>query len=259
MQGYVDGRLTPEREAAVEAYLEAHPEEAGRVRDHAAQRDGLRARLRARHDEPIPARLRVANIEAGLEARRRRRWTGALGRVAAVGLWLFVGAAGGWMANERLSEPAPQAPAGTMADRLAGPAMSAHRVFVAEMRHPVEVDGSQEAHLVQWLSKRLGRPLQVPNLSREGYRLMGGRLLPASQGAAALLMYSDETGRRLTVYLTVMEGDETSFRYVQEGEVGGFYWRGGDFGYAVFAQADRQSLLTVAEVIHEQTSGEGPR
>jgi hypothetical protein len=37
----------------------------------------------------------------------------------------------------------------------------------------------QEAHLIQWLSKRLGRQLIAPDLTAGGFQLMGGRLLPA--------------------------------------------------------------------------------
>ena len=78
-------------------------------------------------------------------------------------------------------------------------ALAAHRTFAVEVRHPVEVDAAQEAHLVQWLSKRLGRPLVVPDLSATGYRLMGGRLLPAGSGAAAQLMYENGAGDRPVV------------------------------------------------------------
>ena len=134
-------------------------------------------------------------------------------------------------------------------------ALVAHRVFVAEVRHPVEVDASQEKHLIEWLSKRLGHPLHVPNLSAQGYQLMGGRLLPTSTGPAAQLMYVDGTGRRLTVYLTAEAGGETSFRYVRDGDLGGFYWRDAGFRYAVLAQAERRELLATAEAIDRQTAG----
>jgi anti-sigma factor RsiW len=250
LHGYVDKRLTPERMAAVEAYIAAHPEAASRVLHYEEQRRALRSALQAKHDEPIPVRLRVAIIQA----ERRRRWRQTLGRIAAAGLWLLIGAAGGWFASEELS-PWPTAWKATSSEQDMAAALVAHRIFVAEVRHPVEVDASQEKHLIEWLSKRLAHPLHVPNLSAQGYRLMGGRLLPASTGPAAQLMYDDGTGRRLTVYLTAEEGGETSFRYVQDGDLGGFYWRDAGFCYAVLAQAERQVLLATAEAIYRQTTG----
>ena len=75
--------------------------------------------------------------------------------------------------------------------RVAGNAIAAHRIYVSERLHPVEVPAEQEAHLVQWLSRRVGKPLTAPNLKPQGYRLIGGRLLPAGGEAAALFMYEN--------------------------------------------------------------------
>ena len=45
----------------------------------------------------------------------------------------------------------------------------AHVVYSPEVRHPVEVAADQEAHLVAWLSKRLGTPLKIPRLDALGF------------------------------------------------------------------------------------------
>ena len=105
----------------------------------------------------------------------------------------------------------------------------------------------QEAHLLQWLSKRLGRKLTAPDLSRFGYRLMGGRLLPGGSGAAAQLMYDDASGRRLTIYVRATEGTETAFRFQKEGEAATFAWIDQGFGFAVTATGTREELLPIAE------------
>jgi anti-sigma factor RsiW len=139
------------------------------------------------------------------------------------------------------------------ADRFTADAIAAHRTFVVEVRHPVEVDAAQEAHLVQWLSRRLGHDLKAPDLAAEGYRLMGGRLLPAGAGPAAQLMYEGVGGQRLTVYLRADgEHGETQFRYAETGNVGAFYWIEDGFGYAVSGAPDRQKLLQVAEAVYQQ-------
>ena len=82
-------------------------------------------------------------------------------------------------------------------------AIAAHRTFSVETRHPVEVGANEEAHLVQWLSKRLGHRLIVPDLGALGFRLIGGRLLPADSGPAAWFMYEDGKGTRLSCYYLV--------------------------------------------------------
>jgi anti-sigma factor RsiW len=131
-------------------------------------------------------------------------------------------------------------------------ALAAHRTFAVEVRHPVEVDAAQEAHLVQWLSKRLGRPLVVPDLSATGYRLMGGRLLPAGSGPAAQLMYENGTGDRLTVYvLPGVAGEASSYQH--DKNVGAFYRADEGLGCVIVGDADRGALSRAAERVYEQT------
>ena len=255
LQARVDGRLPPERSAEVNAYLAANPEEEARLSRYVAQKQMLSAAFADEPAGPIPGRLRVARL---LEEQRRRGYRRFAQIAAAVAL-VAVGAAGGWAA--RYSVPAFFASSNSaLADArtITADAISAHRVFSVEVRHPVEVDVGQEAHLVQWLSKRLGRPLVVPDLSAAGFHLMGGRLLPAEDSPAAQFMY--ENGKeRLTLYLRSGIGGETAFRYSEENGIGAFYWSDEGFGYALAAKADRNLLLRLAEIIFQQTSGDGAK
>lgn len=248
LQAFVDDRLDGERRARVAAYLTLHPELAERVAEERRQRDALRRRLDARFHEPIPARLRVANIQAA----RRARW-GMRGRALAAAVAIFLlGGTGGWFVHRLQATPeearlaaAPPTAAVTQW------ATAAYRTYVVEVAHPVEVGAAQEAHLVQWLSKRLGRPLAAPDLDAFGYRLVGGRLLPAGSGAAAQFMYEDHGGRRLTLYVRADErGAETAFRFHQDGDASTFAWIDQGFGFAVTGAARRDELLPIAEAVY---------
>jgi anti-sigma factor RsiW len=244
LQAFVDERLAEPRLAAVQAWLEAHPEVAERIAAERRQRALLRAELEAVRAEPIPARLRIANIQAA----RRARWMGRT-RSAVAALAIFVvGASSGWLASHWQPIAGPQAPA--PAASIAQGASAAYRTFVVEVAHPVEVGAAQEAHLLQWLSKRLGRKLTAPDLTRFGYRLMGGRLLPAGSAAAAQLMYEDAVGRRLTVYVRAADGTQTAFRFEQDGDASTFAWIDQGFGFAVTAMAGRDELLPIAEAVY---------
>src|SRR5687768_7008382 len=57
LHAWLDGELPAERHAEVEAWLQAHPEDAARVRLWAADRELLRARLSGVLDEPVPPAL----------------------------------------------------------------------------------------------------------------------------------------------------------------------------------------------------------
>ena len=251
----IDGRLSPERLGEVDAYLAAHPEEQARLSQYVEQQGMLRAAFAEETAGPIPGRLRVARLIAEQRRHRYHRFAQAAAAVALV----VVGAAGGWAV--RASAPAFLSSTNTAlanARTITADAISAHRIFSVEVRHPVEVDVGQEAHLVQWLSKRLGRPLVVPDLNSAGFHLMGGRLLPAEDSPAAQFMY--ENGKeRLTLYVRSGIGGETAFRYSEENGIGAFYWSDEGFGYALAAKADRNLLLRLAEIIYQQTSAEGDK
>ena len=250
----IDARLPPHRAAAVDAYLTAHPETEARFSEYAEQRQALREAFAAQAAGPIPNRLRIARIR---EERRHRRYRQTAQIAVAVSLLILAGVAG-WAVRD-VTGPLVSTGADTVAGVITADAIAAHRIFSVEVRHPVEVNADQEAHLIQWLSKRLGRELIVPDLGSAGFRLMGGRLLPAEDGPAAQFMYENGSGERLTLYLRAGVGDETAFRYHEEGGIGAFYWSDEGFGYAIAAKADRGLLLRVAELVYRQTTPDGVR
>jgi anti-sigma factor RsiW len=249
----VDGRLPPDRAAAVDAYLSAHPEEQARVQQYEAQNRQLRELFQADGADPIPGRLRVARLRE--QMRRRRSWE--LGAAAAAAVLLLLGAAAGWAVHDSIIGTSRETAETAVAEReITADALAAHRVFSVDVRHPVEVDATQEAHLVQWLSRRLGRPLTVPDLTSTGYKLMGGRLLPSETGPAAQFMYQNGN-TRLTLYERSDTAGETAFRYSEQNGIGEFFWSDQDFGYALAGKIDRQQLLQLAEVIYRQLANEG--
>ncbi len=250
----IDGRLPAERAEAVDRYLAAHPEARQRWSQYAAQRQALRAAF-AQAGGPIPARLRVADVLA--EQRRRRR--GQLARIAAAVGFLLLGGVGGWTARDIFSALVSSGSA-ALASSVFDDAIAAHRTFSVETRHPVEVGAGEEAHLVQWLSKRLGHRLIAPDLTALGFRLMGGRLLPADSGPAAWLMYEDGKGTRLSCYyLSANRAEETEFQFREQNGIDAFYWVDDGLAYAIAGNADRSLLLKVAEIVYQQNSPDGAK
>lgn len=251
LQAWVDGRLPPDRAESIDKYLAAHPEVRERWSQYAEQREALRAAF-AQAGEPIPRRLRVAHLLAEQRRWRHRRLTQI---AAAVGFLVF-GGIGGWTARDLW----PALGSATLASAIFDDAIAAHRIFSVETRHPVEVGANEETHLVQWLSKRLGHRLITPDLTTLGFRLMGGRLLSADSGPAALFMYEDGKGVRLSCYyLSVDVGGETEFKYREQNSTSAFYWVEDGLAYAIVANADRDLLLKVAEIVYQQNSPDGAK
>jgi anti-sigma factor RsiW len=249
----IDGRLPPERAEAVDTYFAAHPEQRELWSQYAEQREGLRKAFAAQAAEPIPLRLRLAQVMVERQRRHRRQLAGI---AAAIALLIF-GGIGGWTARDVLPRLSFSASA-QLTSAVFDDAIAAHRTFSVESRHPVEVSANEEAHLVQWLSKRLGHRLIAPDLGALGFRLMGGRLLSAEGGPAALFMYEDGKGARLSCYyLSVDVAGETEFKYREETGVSAFYWVDDGLAYAIAANAPRELLLKVAEIVYQQNSPDG--
>ncbi len=172
-----------------------------------------------------------------------------LSRCAAVLAWIALGGVIGRQSHAYNSTSA-RSEGATWARRAA----VAHVVYSPEVRHPVEVGAGEEAHLVAWLSKRLGTQLKVPHLGSLGYSLVGGRLLPGERGPVAQFMYQDGKGQRLTLYVRINpdERSESAFLFAQEQGVGVFYWLDRKLGYALSGAQDKSELLRVANTIYAQ-------
>jgi anti-sigma factor RsiW len=244
LQAYADGKLPEERRAAVAAWLAAHPDDAERIEGYRRLSEELRSTYAGVMEEPVPERLKRA-----LRPARVRR-------AALIALWIGLGAAlgamAGWHLHSTQTAPAVASdPAGMMARRAA----VAHATYSPEVRHPVEVGADQEAHLVQWLSKRLGTQLRAPKLETVGYSLVGGRLLPGETGPAAHFMYQCNRGTRVTLYVRSDMGTNrsTAFRYAREGSVDVFYWVDSKIGYALSSgDISKENLLNVANAAYQQ-------
>lgn len=242
-----DGRLDPARAAEIERALEARPEDGRLVNDYRRIDQGLHALYDGVLDEKIPDRL----LGRPRAPWHRRPWARIAGGAVAAMLVLALGGVGGWFARDAMQAQRQEQAA------MLRPAMLAHRIYVAEMRHPVEVRAEEE-HLVRWLSARLKIPLKTPKLDQQGFRLMGGRLLPTDRGNAAQFMYEDDKGRRLTLYIRsdLLGNRETAFRYGQDDAgLGTFYWIDGPKGYAISAQMSREELMAIAKKIYEAFEG----
>lgn len=255
----VDGRASPAQLAALQARLALDTNAQTTVQKWQRQRDALRGLLRQVEEEPVPPSLLSAGQTATGSRQTLQHWS-RWGGMAASALLVF---GAGWLSHGQwemthLSSSMPLSKVIPSREFIHQAAL-AHAVYTPEVRHPVEVTAAQQEHLVQWLSKRLGKPLKVPQLSGQGFELVGGRLLPGDAGARAQFMFQNAGGQRVTLYLGVMETStphaalsETAFRFSNEGPVPSFYWVDQGWGYALSGALTREDLLVIAEAVFRQ-------
>jgi len=261
LQAWVDGRLPPDRQAAVDRYLAEHPAEAARLQAYREQNAALHGLFDDVLDAPIPDALRapppdaLSSVGRHGPARAVPAWHRMAAMLAvAIGAGVIGGAAGWTLRGTGTDGGAGLVASGAALAALPRQAAIAHAVYTPEVKHPVEVGADQQQHLVAWLSKRLGKQLRPPQLVKQGYELVGGRLLPGDSGPVAQFMYADASGQRLTLYVSSgqKQNRDTGFRFAQEGNVGVFYWIDGSFGYALSAAVGKKELSQIANAVYEQ-------
>jgi len=252
LSAFVDGELPAGERAAIEAQLAQQPQAAARVAAWRAQKAALQALCgapqRSERSERVGPSVGQSDADdepAFIVVRRPTPW------------WQRVGLAACWLAAGAGIALA----LGPLAPRLTGGAWNglggqppsfaeradiAYAVYTPERRHPVEVAANEEEHLINWLSKRLNRPLSVPSLQEYGYSLVGGRLLPGEAGPAAQFMYENTSGARLTLYITGIARDETAFRLFRDGNRRTFYWVSDRMGYALSGPISEDKLRSIA-------------
>jgi anti-sigma factor RsiW len=277
LHAYVDGELTPVEIAELERELLQHP-------DAMAEVAALRAQNRAMHAR-YDGLLTAASTERIARFDRRLRWslpfaspTWNFALAATIVAASGVGIAAGWMARGQSDQRALAVRDGGSSMRAASgrdtegrlqsfvqTASLSHAIFVPEVRHPVEVTATDEAHLVTWLSKRLAAPLIVPHLGDAGWELLGGRLLPDESGPVAQFMYQDKGARRMTLAVSksvagkaaVRAGPEGSrpeaaFRIAEENGNTVFYWIDADYAYALTGRMSKSEMTSIASLVYRQ-------
>lgn len=238
LNAYVDDELPADRRGVVEAWLSTHPDDAARVAAWRKQAELLCHRYGHLEYEMPPPRFSLDRLS-------RRRF-GALAAVAASLAAFMIGVAAGWTVHGMETEK----PSDLV--RFTNDALLAYQLYTVEVRHPVEVTGDQRPHLVQWLSKRLGAPVQAPELDKQGLKLVGGRLLPGPTGPSAFFMYENPSGERFTLYCGHISNGETALRYTSGGQNAAYYWVDQNMAYVLSGPMETGKLHEVAQAAYDQ-------
>lgn len=251
LNALVDGELDVARQAEIEAWLAENPETAQRVARYRAQNAGLHALYDDILHEDIPPKIAAA-------FERRRTGVPPWAAIAAAIALFVVGAAGGWIvrgeAGPDAAQQVAQAAPPIDTEELMVRAAMAHVVnHEDELRKPV---AGGRAAIGDYLADRMGEPVRVPSLEDFGYRLVGSRVLPDTDGPAAQFVFADETGKKVSLYVRGEQADGVDITYALADDLSMFYWNDSDRSYAMVTRVDddkgREALLTAAKAVHGQ-------
>jgi len=238
----VDGELTGE--AADDARRAIEDDEG--LEAVAIWGDTLNRRLHSAFDGVL-ARPMPTGTSGLLQQRSGYRFPSGARRLAAAAAIAAIAAGIGYFAGTA------DLAMSTVPAHFAQLALGAHQVYASEVRHPVEVAGADQLHLGQWLSKRLDVDFAVPDIKDTGFVLLGGRLLAEGERPAALLMYEDATGHRITLYIEKSSpAGGTALRYTSNGPLAAYYWIDSPLACAISGDLASDQLKAVAQRVYTE-------
>lgn len=92
------------------------------------------------------------------------------------------------------------APAVSKSDVTLAEVADAHKVYVADTVRADELPATRQNELISYLEAVTGVKFAVPDLSAEGFRLRGGRLVEIVGQPGGALFYEDGSGKAVAVY-----------------------------------------------------------
>jgi anti-sigma factor RsiW len=235
LHAYADGELDAAGRGEIEALLARDPAARADVAAWQRQKDAIRQAYAGVLSEPVPPAIRAV-----LAGSRRRGWSFGwpTALAASLAFLLIGGAAGWWLA------PAPPS--------LAQYALGAHAIYAGDTARPIELAAADKTELAAWFSNRLGRDMEIPDLTADGFNLLGGRLVPVADRPTALLMYEDAMKRRLTVFVEASGGEgEAPVQVLERNGLIACYWRDGALAFAIAGPLPRDAMMTLAKSVYD--------
>ena len=238
LHAYVDHRLNEADQRLMDAYLDHHPDVAARVRGWQRDAQHLRSALGGVLQQPANPDLDPAIIRQRLKHRSRRYLASAAVLVLAVGVVGF----SGWQAREMtfLSAAAP------MAD-----ALQAYRLFAQQGILAADYQTGDAHGMQDWLDRYFSQANRLPDLSGAGFRPVSGRLLSTEQGAAAMVVYQDANGQKISFY--IRPPGPKNFLLPRgsrrDGELQAQYWSGPGYNYAMVIPSDTPAAQRLEQTL----------
>ena len=227
LHAYVDHQLNDGDRRLVKTYLENNPEAAAQVSAWQQDAQQLRAALSGALQQPVNQELDPALIRQRLKHQSRRHLASAAVLLIAVS----VGGLSGWQARE-MTLPSPSLP---MTD-----ALQAYRLIAQQGILPADYKVSDDGDIQGWLDRYFTHANRLPDLSGAGFKPVSGRLLSTEQGPAAMVVYEDQGGHKISFYVRP-PGPKNIFLPRGSRSDGGLqaeYWSGSGYNYAMVSPSD---------------------
>jgi len=228
LHAYVDHQLSEADRRVLDAWLANHPDAAAQVRAWQQDAQQLRAALGGALQQPANPELDPALIRQRLKRQSHRRLASAAVLLIAVG----IGGFSGWQAREMTLVRSSVLP---MTD-----ALQAYRLIAQQGILPADYKVDTDGDMQRWLDRYFTQASRLPDLKSAGFEPVSGRLLSTDEGPAAMVMYEDRSGHKVSFYVRP-PGPKNTFLprgSRSDGDLQADYWSGGGYNYAMVSPVD---------------------
>ena len=190
-------------------------------------------------DEPVPSWM-VSAITSPL---RRGLINGALAvAVLSIGIGL------GMMLKGLTTSDEPVVVAELNASDLGS---QVHDLFTMDPVDPVQISADDPDFLNLWVSHRLKRKFELPDLSAHGLTALGARMVQDGNRAAVLNVFEDNDQNRFSLLARVNRSDGASSdaRFSQSRKAQRLEWQHGQLVYALVGEGDEQQFKAIKTYI----------
>jgi anti-sigma factor RsiW len=233
LHAFIDGELSPQRAAAVEAAVARDPLLAARVHGFRADKLALVAAYGPLADAPVPAALlkaaRTGSSRPAIKPWHRRL---ALAGAAALAASLLL----------TLVSRAPRDPAIEQALAARENARPPSRELDGRDLTSVEAAG-------QAMSDMLGNSTRVPDLQRAGFKLVSAEFYGRTRADAVQLRYEDGERRLFTVFLRPSAGPD-AFEVTERRGVRICVWQNADVTAVMTGEMSTPELFRLASLAY---------
>ncbi|MBT9265180.1 anti-sigma factor [Pseudomonas sp. MG-9] len=228
LHAYVDHQLNEADRRVLDVWLANHPDAAAQVRAWQQDAQQLRAALGGALQQPANPELDPALIRQRLKRQSHRRLASAAVLLIAVG----IGGFSGWQAREMTLVRSSVLP---MTD-----ALQAYRLIAQQGILPADYKVDTASDMQRWLDRYFTQASRLPDLKSAGFEPVSGRLLSTDEGPAAMVMYEDRSGHKVSFYVRP-PGPKNTFLprgSRSDGDLQADYWSGGGYNYAMVSPVD---------------------
>ncbi|MGE8065859.1 anti-sigma factor family protein [Pseudomonas sp. NPDC089569] len=239
LHAYVDHQLSDSDRQLVETYLAGNAQISARVRAWQQDAQQLRAALSGALQQPANPDLDPAMIRQRMKRQTRRHLASAAMLLIAVG----IGGVSGWQARQ-MTLVSTQLP---MSD-----ALQAYRLIAQQGLLPADYKAGDDGNMQGWLDRYFNQASRLPDLTGAGFRPVSGRLLSTEQGPAAMVVYEDGGGHKISFYVRppgphnylLPRGSRS------DGGLQAEYWSGSGYNYAMVSPADTPTAQLLKQTLN---------